>query len=331
LKFADGFAGAGGFRIALESLGHKCVWHCEIDKYCNQVYKYHWRDNNGAKDIRKVDPRTIPNHDLFCGGFPCQDFSIAGKREGIKGVRGTLFYEIVRLVKAKRPPYLLFENVKGLLSSGGGIDFGLILASLDEIGYDLQWEVLNSKNFGVPQNRERVFIIGHLRGQPRPKIFPIGENEKVPIGSDGPGPGQSQTQYSRTLEPKMRAEGTYIVHNHQKRGEGRPCIQNARRKGLPDPCGSGHLSRNDGLTYTLDTKIIQSLQIDNSIRRLTPIEYERLQGFPDNWTKWGIDTDDNTVEISDTQRYKMMGNAVTVNVVRAIGNRICDIDEYRAD
>ncbi len=132
-------------------------------------------------DIRAIGPSTIPEHDLLCAGFPCQSFSIAGKRGGFEDTRGTLFFEICRILRAKRTPYVLLENVKGLLSHDNGDTFQTILGTLDELGYDCQWEVLNSKNFGVPQNRERVFIIGHLRGQPRPKVFPIGEADQVDI------------------------------------------------------------------------------------------------------------------------------------------------------
>ena len=201
-----------------------CVWANEWDKYAAQIYRKRFRDTTtkqggvqgeeslwgqrnipriGSKgghnttdtnwhepsklyegDIRTVDPAIIPEHDLICAGFPCQSFSIAGKRGGFEDTRGTLFFEIMRIARAKRTPYLLLENVKGLLSHDEGDTFQTILRTLDESGYDCQWQVLNSKNYGVPQNRERVLIIGHLRGQPRPQVFPLGETGEKPDGRD---------------------------------------------------------------------------------------------------------------------------------------------------
>ena len=181
MKFLDLFSGIGGFRLGLEQHGHECVGFCEIDKYARQSYKaihntegeleYHdittvtddqWRELNGTVDI-------------IAGGFPCQSFSIAGKRQGFEDeTRGTLFFEIMRAAKQIQPPILFLENVKGLLNHDKGRTFRIILQAMDELGYDAEWQVLNSKDFGVPQNRERVFIIGHLRGAGGREIFPIG-------------------------------------------------------------------------------------------------------------------------------------------------------------
>jgi len=181
MKFLDLFSGIGGFRLGLEQHGHECVGFCEIDKYARQSYKaihntegeleYHdittvtddqWRELNGTVDI-------------IAGGFPCQAFSIAGKRQGFEDeTRGTLFFEIMRAAKQIQPPILFLENVKGLLNHDKGRTFRIILQAMDELGYDAEWQVLNSKDFGVPQNRERVFIIGHLRGSSGREIFPIG-------------------------------------------------------------------------------------------------------------------------------------------------------------
>lgn len=181
MKFLDLFSGIGGFRLGLEQHGHECVGFCEIDKYARQSYKaihntegeleYHdittvtddqWRELNGTVDI-------------IAGGFPCQAFSIAGKRQGFEDeTRGTLFFEIMRAAKQIQPPILFLENVKGLLNHDKGRTFRIILQAMDELGYDAEWQVLNSKDFGVPQNRERVFIIGHLRGAGGREIFPIG-------------------------------------------------------------------------------------------------------------------------------------------------------------
>jgi len=181
VKFFDLFAGIGGFRIALEREGFTCVGFCEIDKWARKLYKayYNARGEEEYEDSRKINPEDLPDFDILCAGFPCQAFSIAGKRRGFEDTRGTLFFEIARIAKVKRPTYLLLENVKGLLSHDEGRTFEIILKTLDELGYDAEWQVLNSKDFGVPQNRERVFIIGHFRGRSKPRVFPIRERDKI--------------------------------------------------------------------------------------------------------------------------------------------------------
>ena len=175
MKFLDLFAGIGGFRQAMVLAGHTPVGWCEIDKYAQQSYRAIF-DTEGewvSDDITKVDTNGLPDFDCLCGGFPCQAFSIAGQRRGFEDTRGTLFFEIARIAEAKRPKILFLENVKGLFSHDSGRTFATILLALDELGYDVQWQVLNAKDFGVPQNRERVFIVGHLRGTTRPEVFPI--------------------------------------------------------------------------------------------------------------------------------------------------------------
>ena len=162
------FAGIGGFRSGLEKVGgFECVGYCECDKFAKQAYEalYDTRKELYFDDARKIDPEELPDIDLICGGFPCQSFSIAGKRRGFDDVRGTLFFEIARIAAVKRPRYLLMENVPGLLSHDQGRTFETILQTLDELGYDVAWQVLNSADFGVPQARKRVFIIGFLRGE----------------------------------------------------------------------------------------------------------------------------------------------------------------------
>jgi len=244
-----------------------CVGFSEIDKYATQIYKKHFNHKEYG-DVSKIKWNDVEDFDLLCGGFPCQSFSIAGKRGGFDDTRGTLFFEIARAAQHKQPRLLLLENVKGLLSHNQGETFHTILKTLDGIGYDLQWQVLNSKNFGVPQNRERVFIIGHLRGTSRPQVFPIGTyNSKNNSMAN-----ESNEIRNRTWSGSLRARGTTSY-------------------------GSG-----DVFIKTKEVKI----------RRLTPTECERLQSFPDDWTEG----------ISDTQRYKCLGNAVTVNVIQAIMEKL---------
>ena len=180
IKFVDMFSGIGGFREGLTRAGgFECVGHCEIDKYANRSYNALF-DTKGEwfiEDARKADPSTMPDFQLLCGGFPCQTFSIAGSRKGFGDPRGTLFFELARLAEARKPSYLLFENVPGLLSHDGGRTFATILNTLDRLGYGVEWQCLNSKDFGVPQSRNRVYIVGYLdercRGNGWASIFPI--------------------------------------------------------------------------------------------------------------------------------------------------------------
>lgn len=168
IRYLDMFAGIGGFRSGLERLGgFECVGFCEIDKYAKKSYEamYDTKGELYFNDARKIKPEELPDIDLITGGFPCQSFSIAGQRKGFEDTRGTLFFEIARIAAVKKPKYLFLENVPGLLSHDRGRTFKTILSALDELGYDVAWQVLNSKNFGVPQSRNRVFIIGYLRGQ----------------------------------------------------------------------------------------------------------------------------------------------------------------------
>ena len=185
LTFLDFFAGVGGFRKGMEMAGHKCLGHCEIDKFANMSYEAIHQpkeDEWFEADIRRANADELPRADVWCFGFPCQDISVAGKQLGFKGQRSSLFFTVTRLIRdtkeEDRPKYLFIENVKNLLSVNGGTDFLKLLIELDEVGYDAEWQVLNSKNFGVPQNRERVFIIANLRSRGRREILPLtGENE----------------------------------------------------------------------------------------------------------------------------------------------------------
>ena len=178
MKFLDLFAGIGGFRFGMESAGHECIGFCEIDKFARASYKaiHNTEGEIELHDITTVtdeEIRNIGHVDVICGGFPCQSFSIAGSRRGFEDTRGTLFFEIARFASILEPKYLFLENVKGLLNHDRGNTFKTILGALDGLGYDVEWQVLNSKNFSVPQNRERVFIIGHLREGRTRRVFPI--------------------------------------------------------------------------------------------------------------------------------------------------------------
>ena len=214
MNFLDLFAGIGGFRLGMERAGHKCVGYCEVDKFARMSYQA-IHDTKGEIDYKDITEVTNEEFrklkgtvDVICGGFPCQAFSIAGKQLGFEDARGTLFYEIARAAKEIKPRYLFLENVRNLLSHDKGKTFTTMLTILDELGYDAEWQVLNSKNFGVPQNRERVFIIGHFRGECTTRVFPIrGENKKF---HNQP----TIISLGNTKNPKGTSQGTRsIVHD----------------------------------------------------------------------------------------------------------------------
>lgn len=373
MKFLDLFAGIGGFRFGMESAGHKCIGFCEIDKFARASYKaiHNTEGEIELHDITTVtdeEIRNIGHVDVICGGFPCQSFSIAGSRRGFEDTRGTLFFEIARFADILKPKYLFLENVKGLLNHDRGNTFKTILGSLDGLGYDVEWQVLNSKNFSVPQNRERVFIIGHLREGRARRVFPIiRENEKSDnqqskieiVGNtknpNGTSQGTGSVVYNSkgligTLcakdykEPKQIAIPVLTPDRIEKRQNGRRfktdgepmftltaqdrhgiLIKEATKKGYAEAeiGDSVNLSHPNSKTRrgrvgkqianTLLTGESQGVvEPDFRIRKLTPRECWRLQGFPD----WAFD---KAQEVnSNSQLYKQAGNSVTVNVISAI-------------
>jgi len=288
------------------NLTHKrplCVGYSEIDKYAVQIYEKHFPNHKNYGDITKINARDLPDFDFLVGGFPFQTFSIAGKRMGFEEARGTLFFEIARIVKEKQPRLLLLENVKGLLSHNKGRTFRTIIVTLDELGYDCQWQVLNSKDHGVPQNRERVYIAGHLRGTPRPEVFPI----------------EKSNSKNNLNKYENNTNNTNSVNSYRTYKTNNTNIFSSGIKQINQPKHSNdRVDSVVGISPTLNTmqggmrqpfiKLTKGMQI----RRLTPLECERLQGFPDNWTGG----------ISDTQRYKCCGNAVTVNVIKDICEKL---------
>jgi DNA (cytosine-5)-methyltransferase 1 len=365
MKFFDMFAGVGGFRLALEREGYECVGWCEIDKWCQKLYRAYYRPEGEyfKADILAIDPRELPDFDIITAGIPCQSFSYAGKRRGMHDERGLpLWKKFFEVVEAKRPKVVVIENVKGLLSSNRGWDFAFVLHKMDEIGYDAEWDVLNSKDFGVPQNRERVFIIGHLRGESRPEVFPLTESDRVCYTP----PRKTSEEGTRFWHPPdtcVRA----IDANYKKGGGSRTHIAifdpfNCRFPEDQDavtalrtndhngnawvvmnlyPSG-GHADRvysAEGVSPSVTTYStrIPKIVFDSLhgfghgwqgyhnrkvvklglVRKLTPLECFRLQGFPDDIVHTA-----RKIGISDTQLYKMAGNAVTVPVVQSIARKI---------
>lgn len=323
MKFLDLFAGIGGFRLGMERAGHECVGFCEIDPFARKSYKaihntegeLEFHDITGVTD---ESVRGIGCVDVICGGFPCQAFSIAGKRAGFEDTRGTLFFEIARFASILRPKYLFLENVTGLLNHDNGNTFETILGALDELGYDAEWQVFNSKNFGVPQNRERVFIIGHLRGAGGQAIFPF--------GGDGPAIVQDKqgvvVQVGNLLDTDSFGSNPQVGRIYDPNGIS-PCL-NTMQGGNREPkiIQRGHGYNQGGEHDTAPTLTSNSYQENNHlldgyrIRKLTPRECWRLQGFPD----WAFDR--AQAVNSNSQLYKQAGNSVTVNVIEAIARRL---------
>ena len=336
MKFLDLFAGIGGFRMGLESLGHECVGFCEIDKFARKSYKA-IHDTEGEIELHDITQVTNEEWrklrgtvDIICGGFPCQAFSIAGKRKGfLDETRGTLFFEIARAAKEIKPPLLFLENVKGLLSHDQGRTFRTILSTLDELGYDAEWQVLNSKDYGVPQNRERVFIIGHLRGACGRPVFPIGgQNGTINQADSNVMVIDDQGRKNKKISPKhivptLRAQShgndpkvSIKIKEGTKQGyaeaEAGDCIN------LDFPTSKTRRGRvGKQVAKTLLASGNQGVVTESlKIRKLTPRECWRLQGFPD----WAFD---KAQEVnSNSQLYKQAGNSVTVNVIKAIAERL---------
>lgn len=288
MKFIDFFAGIGGIRMGFEQEGFECVGYCEIDQFARKSYEaiYETKDEWKSTDITTATAAEMPEADIWCGGFPCQSFSIAGKRRGFQDTRGTLIYEVLRLAAERKPKVLLLENVKGLLNHDNGRTFGVILSVLGELGYDAEWQLFNTKNFGPPQNRERVFIAAYLRGSSRPKIFPT----SMEIKNNAGGIPSVTHGFQGVLIKKQKIIREQDISS---------CILAGYR--------SCFMSRQ-GSTGVTDWK---------SIRRFTALECWRLQGFPD-WAYYKA----LAAGVSETQLYKQAGNGVSVPVARAIAKKI---------
>ena len=277
-----------------------CVGLSEIDKHASAVLKYRFPRVKNYGDITKIDWSAVPDFDLLVGGSPCQSFSIAGKRKGLEGASG-LFMEYLRCLQEKKPEHFIWENVKGVLSSSSGRDFAFIISSFSEAGYSLWWQVLNAKDFGVPQNRERIFIVGTRTGSPREVFF-----ERKSDAGDSDGRVVAGTVTFRY--PASQREGAYIEETRHSKG-----AQSQRVRGIDGvsstlQAGGGGMGAKTGLYKT-----------GSRIRKLTPKECERLMGWPNDWTEFGAyDNGHICAPISDTQRYKMCGNGVVSSVVTEV-------------
>lgn len=292
MKFLELCAGIGGFRQALENLGCECVGYSEIDKYAIKLYSAWYNDERNFGDVTKIEAEKLPDFELLVGGFPCQAFSIAGKRGGFDDTRGTIFFDFARIMKAKKPKFAIFENVKGLLNHEGGRTFETIIKTLDEIRYDAQWGILNTRFHGLPQNRERVYIVANLRERSAAKILferGNGITDKV----------------ARTQQSIIGDYYTKSGKTHQRSG--------VLNENSIAPC----------LTVS-DCKEPRIVKIGDKVRRLTPKECFRLQGFKDEMVELGY-----KLGISNTQLYKMAGNAVSVPVVEWAAQKVLNWDGLR--
>lgn len=304
-KFIDLFAGIGGLRIPFDgnwpgSLNGECVFTSEIDRFAAQTYE----ENFGEKpsgDITKIDPEEIADFDLVLGGFPCQPFSHAGKKLGFDDLRGTLFFNVAQIIKAKKPKVVLLENVRGLVSHDKGRTFARILEVLQkDLGYTTYHQVLNAKDFGLPQNRARIFIVAF-----RDKV----DDFKFPL------PTKEITKVGRILTPNSNRSGKYTLSDtlwasHQRR----------KQQHLEKGNGFGYrlFSRDSTYTSTISARYYKDgseiliVQKGKNPRKLTPREAANLQGFPASFR----------IPVSDTQAYKQFGNAVSVPVIAAIAAQL---------
>lgn len=344
------FSGIGGFTQGFIDAGYKIDEHyfSEIDKHAIANYKYNFPNAKYIGSVTDISGRDFTGIDIITFGSPCQDFSLAGKRKGLEGSRSSLIEYAIKIISELRPSVFIWENVKGAFSSNSGADFWAILQAFANIGgYRLEWQLLNTKWF-LPQNRERIYLVGHLAGRSKPGVFPIGENDEL---------------YSERREVKKETNSiaSTLMAGHHKSQTGNFVVQmnSSKESGGVQPYQQNRVYAVEGLYPTLDqsagrwqigtwrdfkgeigvremeenlcpTLLARAradgsgqpvIQNEKSIRRLTEIECERLQGFPDNWTEFG-NYDGTVKKIPKTQRYKMLGNAVTVRVVEEIAKRI---------
>ncbi len=375
------FSGIGGFDLGFERAGFEIAWQCEIDRHARKVLAKHWPRVECYEDIRSIDGASIPRVDVICGGFPCQDLSVAGKRAGLAGERSGLWFEFYRIVGEHRPEWVVIENVPGLRSSNGGRDLAIILQGLAELGYMGSWWSPDAQHFGLAQRRERVFIVGHLGSGRAVEVLPDTESlcghppPRREAGKDVAGTlgGSSQRGGFRTTD--LDNNGAYIVaepitanqartysnagnnpkpHNlvfsvrtaqtssngwgvdehtayalDGAHGQAVAFAQNQRGGGgtpgggyaaiyVPQVVGTlsdgahhgGGLNGQDAYTGRV---IAPDAAV---VRRLTPLECERLQGFPDGWTDIGQ---------ADSHRYRQLGNAVAVPVAEWVARRIREV------
>lgn len=304
-KMIDLFAGIGGTRLGFHQTGNvQCVFSSEIDKFAVKTYYANFGDTPYG-DITQISEKDVPDHDILVGGFPCQAFSQAGKKLGFEDTRGTLFFEIARIIKYKKPKAFLLENVRNLLSHDNGNTYAVIEATLKNLGYDVNLLVYKAKDFGVPQNRERIYIVGFNK-------------EKVSNYNEfiAPNPPCTPTNVGNILEKNVNSKYTIsdkLWAGHQRRK--RDNKKNGKGFGYSTFTEKSEYTNTISARYYKDGSEILIEQKNKNPRKLTPREAARLQGFPDNFI----------IPVSDTQAYKQFGNSVAVPVIHAIAKQILSV------
>lgn len=336
MKYFSSFSGAEGIGLGFPS-EWECVGFSEIHKGSSAVLNYHWPNIRNYGDITKIEWASVPDFDLLIGGSPCQDLSVAGKRAGLEGSRSSLFFEYVRALREKRPAYFLWENVAGAFSSNEGWDFAEVQTHLAESGYALWWQLLNAADFGVPQTRTRVLIVGARDGRIPDVLFESqdgGWNNQE--GGESQEVSHSLTTKSGRLDPTSQS---YIAHSLTTKPSLPSSTQRRKHENLIattlDTRGGGHhieqtlIAQNQrrevrekdipgSLTAQQSSTQFQAVVDSIGIRRLTPLESERVMSWPDNHTKYGRNQDGTIFELSDAQRYFACGNGVATEMIRKI-------------
>lgn len=298
--FIDLFAGIGGMRLAFKKQGGTCVFSSEWDKFAQQTYAENFQEVP-AGDIRLIDEKEIPAHDVLSAGFPCQPFSHAGLKMGFDDARGTLFFDIARIIRHHQPKLVLLENVKGFLSHDKGNTFQVVTSILDELGYEVHTKVLNAKDFGLPQNRERAYIVA------------INRKLTTSLPFDFPKSRASKKLVGDILEPRVPKK--YTISDRLWAGHQRRLVEHRARGN-----GFGYSIFNSKSEYTStisaryykDGSEILISQRNKNPRKITPREAARLQGFPESFR----------IPVSDAQAYRQFGNSVAVPVVSAIAKQM---------
>ncbi len=295
-KYIDLFAGIGGIRMPFQEFGGECVFSSEWDKFSQQTYEANFRHRPNG-DITQIQAENIPSFDILLGGFPCQAFSLAGKRLGFEDTRGTLFFDVARIIKHHQPKAFLLENVKGLVSHDKKRTFKAICNTLRDLGYNIHYKVLNAKNFGLPQNRARIYIVGFLDD----------------VDFEFPEPLNTPTKLGNIMLPSVDKKYTIsdkLWASHQAR----------KKRNKEKGWGFGYSIFDEESEYTStisaryykDGSEILIAQKNKNPRKLTPREAARLQGFPDSFK----------IPVSDTQAYRQFGNSVSVPVIRELAREI---------
>ena len=301
--FIDLFAGVGGIRIAFEKVKGECVFTSEWDKFSQITYEANFKDKPDG-DITKIEVQDIPKHDILLGGFPCQPFSNAGLKQGFDDTRGTLFFDVARIIDYRKPSMILLENVKGFVNHDKGRTMKIVTETLEELGYNVFYKVLNARDFGVPQNRERIYIVG------------INKRKLGSIGFVFPTPPYKEVRVGDILETKV--DDKYTLSNKLWQGHKRR-LKEHRAKG--NGFGYSLFNRESKYTSTISARYYKDgseiliEQKDKNPRKLTPREAARLQGFPENFK----------IPVSDAQAYKQFGNSVAVPVVTAVAREMIKI------